>query len=773
MQNLPVRYDRDDKAVRVSYPVIAQVGMQAGDPPDSGDILEWWKILRRSVWVLVAAGIAGAVVGFLATLPQTPVYKSYATLEIQQLNQDYMNIRQVDPTAVDSWGDSYIQTQLQILQSNSMMDRVYKKMRKAHPADEQLLPPSRLDAWAAATGFSVAPKKPDFDAAFIDVARSMNVRGSGLNRIVEISAESANPALAAEFVNVLTEEFIERSLEARWNAAQQTSNWLTRQIDNLKVKVEKAEEALHGYTQTTGLLFTADRENLSEQRLKQLQEELTRAHAERVARQAKYEQVSKSPPEALPEIVDDPALRDHHAKIAELKRQQAELDSYLLPLHPRVQRLEAQVAALGKSLETSRKNILDKIKNEYEVAHTRESLLNKAYTEQAGIVTSQTLAAFHYNMLKREVDTTRQLYDSMLQKMKEAEVASAIRASAVQVVDPARPSSSPHKPDRRLSAIFGILCGLSLGAAAVLIRERSDRTLRGPGDISAYVGLPELGIIPSARAEYKIVGKPKSGSPLSIRGAQTHADSAGERLELAVATRRVSLIAEAYRCTLTSIMFSGDAITRSHVTVISSPGPREGKTTSVSNLGIAFAESNRKVLLIDGDLRRPSLHKVFDVSGEGGLVSVLRGKEPVSETTVASVIQATRIPGLFILPSGLRAVNATNLLYSPRMLELLAVVRKQFDTILIDTPPLLQMFDARVLARLSDSVILVFRAARTTRDAAIAARQRIVNNGTPVIGTILTDWETGGISNPYGSDYLKAHKQYYAAMRDSEQESQS
>jgi len=733
-----------------------------------GDVLDWWRTLRRSLRLMVATAVAGAIVGLLVTLPQTPLYKAQATLELQHLNENYLNIREVDPTAVDSLGDSYIQTQLQIMQSRSLLERVYKKMKAAHPADENLIPPSRLEAWKGALGLSVVEQKTTFDEAFGQLAGSLAVRGSGLNRIVEVSSESPNSAFAAEFVNTLTQEFIERSLEARWNAAQQTSSWLTRQIDNLKVKLEKAEEALYAYTQTTGLLFT-DKENLSEQRLKQLQEELTRAHAERVARQAKFEQVGKSAPEALPEILEDPSLRDHQMKIAELNRQHAELDSYLLPLHPRVQRLEAQIAAIGKSLEADRTNILGKIKNEYEVAHTRESLLDKAYKEQANMVTSQTLAASHHNILKREVDTTRQLYDSMLQKMKEAEVASAIRASAVQIVDPARPTSIPHKPNRRLSALFGILCGLSLGVAAVFVRERADRTLRGPGDISAYVSLPELGIIPSARAEFQISGKARMPSKSLSRPviAGSPANLSDDRLELAVATKRVSLIAEAYRCTLTSIMFSADALAQHRVTVISSPNPREGKTTSVSNLGIAFAESNRKVLVIDGDLRRPALHKVFDIPADGGLVSLLRDKEPVSEAMIASVIHATRIPGLHVLPSGTRAVNATNLLYSPRMIELLDVARKQFDTILVDTPPLLQMFDARVLARLADGVILVFRAAHTTRDAAIAARQRIANNGTPIIGTILTDWEAGGIANPYGSDYLKAHKQYYAAMRDS------
>jgi polysaccharide biosynthesis transport protein len=741
-------------------PVRLQYVSRAEDDTDAG-FLGYWRIMFRHKGALVVGGFVGALAGLLIAVPQTPLYQAKVSLEIQGLNENFLNMKDFSPT---STGSSYypefdIQTQVKILESRSLLERTVAKLgaqNRVEPAGRD-----RISIWRNALHLGSAQPPAGASAA----ATRVHVKSSNTNRIVEVFCDSADPTLAADFANTLANEFIEQNLEARWKATERTGQWLTRQLADMKIKLEKSEDQLQTYAKATQLLFTGDREkeNVAEEKLRQLQAELTKAQADRAAKQSKYELASSAPAESLPEVLDDSYLNDYQVKLSDLRRQLAELSASLTPAHYKVQRVEAQIAELEADLKKNRGNILNRIRNEFQTAQRREKLLAADYGAQSVLVSEQAGKAIHYNILKREVDTNRQLYETMLQRVKEVGVASAMRASTIQVVDPATLPTAPYQPNLPRNATMGLLAGLFVGAALLIVRERANRTLQQPGDASLYLQLPELGVVPAAKVDRLTVAygrghRPRGTSDPGLSVATTKVPGE-EHLELVTWRHKPSLMADSFRATITSIIFSDKCSGQPRVLVLTSANPGEGKTTVVTNLAIALAEIRKRVLLIDADLRRPRIHELFDLHNDAGLSTMLKDPRAFSGHPLDVPVQATEVPRLYALPSGPAEYSASNLLHSPNLVELLNKLRGVFDAVLIDTPPMLHLSDARVLGKLSDAVILVLRAGETTRDAALAARQRFREDGTLVLGAILNGWNPA--VNGYGYDY-KYYDSYYA-----------
>ena len=727
------------------------------EEPGPGLLLEYWDILRRHKGTLILIAFLGLLTSVLLTLPQTPIYQARASLEIQNLNEDFLNMRDISATA--NGGGSYppqydLQTQVKILQSESVLERVIAKLN----LEKKLLAEKnrgRLSAWLNALG--LAESRPDSprEEVLRLVTRNLKVSTEASTRLVEILYDSKDPQLAADFANVLTTEFIQQNLEARWKTTQQTGEWLTRQMEDVRIKLEKSEDELQSYAHASGLIFTSEKDNIAEEKLRQLQEELSKAQADRVARQSKYELASTSPPESLPEVLDDKTLGEYQVKLTDLRRQLAELSSSLTAAHPAVKKVQAQIAALESALEKERTNVIRRIRNEFESAQRRENLLARNYASQARLVSEQAAKVAHYNILKREVDTNRQLYDSLLRNVQEAGMTSALRASNIRVVDSAQPPTRPYKPSLVLNSVLGLLAGAFFGLVFVVLRERADRSIQAPGEAALYLDVPELGVIPSADAERSRCFAYYHNAKV-IEGKEAENGKRSRQVELVTWQRNPSVLADSFRAALASILYSGENGDRPRVIVLTSANPREGKTTVASNLALAAAEIGQSALLIDGDLRKGRLHEIFEVSNAWGLSDLLAGKEP-PEGRERMVI-ATGCGYLFLLPAGSPAPNISGLLYSPRALEFLTRVRQEFHTIIIDTPPMLHVPDARVLGRLADGVILVVRSARTTRETAAAAAERLMEDGTRVLGTILNEWDPRKTSH---SGYAYAYRHYH------------
>jgi len=718
-------------------------------------LLEYWDIFRRRKGALVLIAFLGLLVSVLITVPQTPLYQARASLEIQSFNDNFLNMRNVSPTASEGTSSSPefdLRTQVKILQSESVLERVVTKLdleKKMFQENKS----SRLSAWRKALGLPESRPAPSREELVRIVASNLNVRTEPNTRLVEILYDSTDPHLAADIVNSITSEFIQKTLEDRGQTNQETGIWLAGQIKDVRIKLEKSEDELQSYANASGLLFTSEKDNAAEATFRQLQEELSKAKADRIVKQSKYELASTVSAESLPEVLDDVTLKEYQIKLTDLRRQLAELSSALTASHPTVKKVEAQVATLESALERKRASIIERIRNEFKSARRRENLLAANYASQARIMSDQATKVAHYGILKREVDTNRQLYDSMLRSVQQASMTSALSASNIRVVDSARPPKWPYKPKLVLNSALGIFIGGFFGMVFVVMRERAERNIQDPGETTLYLDVPELGVIPSADAEEKRFPYFHRGK--SVRILEGEDSKRSKQVEL-VTARGYSELADAYRATLTSILYSGENGDRPRVIVLTSANPGDGKTTMASNLALAFSEIGEPVLLIDGDLRKGRLHEIFQIANSWGLSDLLAGTQ--APENAARMVVDTGHRNLSLLPSGSAASNISGLLHSPRLKSFLDRMRQVFRMVIIDTPPMLHVPDARLFGRVADGVILVVRSAQTSRSAAAAASQRLMEDRTRVLGTVLNEWNPAKASQ-YGHGHPYSYHQ--------------
>ena len=784
------------------YVVNSPYGFEAGDDSDSGStLLDYWRMLRRHKLAILLSAAAGLALGFAVGIPMKPVYRAHASIEVLNINDDFMNMRQTNPVTTNeySYDTSEEQTQAKLLESSALLNRVYAKL-------DPKFSPKPAKAAMATSGWRSwlhlpQPVEPTTREKLLNkAANSLKIRAIPRTRVLEVSADSTDPDFAALFANTLVEQFVQQNIEARLNTTQRTSDWLGREIEDARTRLRHSEDALQDYARSSGLIFTDENTNVATEKLQQVQQELSAATADRIAKQSRFELARNSPPDSLADVLNDTGLRETEAKINDVRRQIADLSAVYSPEFSKVKRAEAELASLQEAFERNRADILKRIENDYSEATRKEKLLASAYDAQTREVSGQDEKAVQYNILKREVDSNRQLYDTMLQQMKQASIASALRASNIRVVDPAEMPDRPVFPNFKLNSALGLFAGLFMSVAFVTIRDRADRTLQQPGEIKLWTDLPELGTIPSSSVKagkyyYRLTepqastnggfdavtqhasakGRSRStteprasarggfGLPTEPRTAATEGSRSVDKrkpdqsVELITWQQKPSLMAEAFRSALTSILFVGENGSRPRVLAFTSSNASDGKTTVVSNLAIAAAEIRHKVLVIDADLRRPRMHQIFDLSNERGLSDLLR--DDFSDKTLKGLIQQTEVPGLQVLTGGVPTHAAANLLYSPNLAALIRKFKDQYDMVLIDTPPMLQMTDARIIGRVADAVVLVARAGQTTRDAMIAVKERLGEDRVRVLGSVLNNWDpkrsgrAGGYGYYSGSHY--------------------
>jgi capsular exopolysaccharide synthesis family protein len=710
----------------------------------------------------MAAALLGGVGALFLALSEQPSYRARTTLEIQAVNPRFLN-DDLNPIPGDRSGAD-LPTEIAVLESESMTKRALAKAL-SQPQPIAQAAPNALWAWLQSTGLAPASKKVDWQYAISIAAAKVRVRPVGMTRVVEIATESVNAQAAAVFVNTLANEFIDDSIEARWKSSQRIAAWLGRQLVDLRSKVQQSETELQNYSRAAGLMFSGGNNTVAADKLRQLRDELLKAQALKRDQEARYQSVASARPEALLEVVEDPPLRNLQMKLSDLRQQMADLSAAFQPTHYRVQRLQAQINEVEAAIDRERSRIVNRFRNDFEFADRQEKLLTSVYAHQEKVVLGEEEKSIKYNLMKREVDTTRQLYDAMLQKMKEASVSQTMLASNVRVVDPAEPTAWSRNADPIRNALIGFLGGGVFSAGLIVLITALDSRFRSPGQSSVTLGLPELGVIPSASSDPSIpnghgrrVSANGNGKPASLLGsndAGPQSETPSHQLELVTWERKPSLLAESFRAVLTSVLVSGENGNGPRVLAVTSAMPLEGKSTVTSNLGLALAETNRRVLLVDADLRRPRLHSVYNVPNTWGLSDLLREKAAFQTCPLEGLVRRTNIPGLYVTPSGPEALSIASLLSPGRFAELLERFRREFDMIFIDTPPVMQMVDARLIGRLADAVILVVRAGRTSRSSAMTARKRLSDDGCHILGTVLNDWIPEAPFDSYYSSYYR------------------
>jgi capsular exopolysaccharide synthesis family protein len=700
-------------------------------------------------------------VGIALSSRQAPVYRARAVLDIEGYNENFLNLRDIDPAAVEGYytSDSYLQTQAELLKSRSVIERAIDHLSPDR-IPELASEANRPAAWRRLMRLEAPAPVSQRETTIQNAMNNINIRSSRQTRLVELLVDSRSGTGAAEFANALAEEFVEQNVERRLEGA---SSRIAGQVEKIRRKLEESEARFQEYSRASGLLPSNEKSDVSEDQLRLLQDELSRAQADRMGKQSRYENALRARPDSLPDVLDSPILRDGQARLIELRRQLAELSSYLTPAHHNVERIHAQIADLNSALNKEQAKVVTRIRNEYDAAKGREKLLDDAYKKQYKMVSDQATRRIRYSALKGEVESYRNLYALTLQRVNEAGLASAIRANNIRIVDRAVPVLRPFRPNRTLAGGFGMVAGFLFGAGLLCLRARPTRNYRRPGEASRDLNVPELGVVPQAGRVSTHV--PLTGTRGLVETAKSLARGLDQRdgkteVELVTWQQKQSFLADSFRWTLSSILFSKYNGGQPRTIVLTSPGPSAGKTTTVSNLGIALAETNRRCLLIDADIRRPRLHEIYKVQNLRGLSDLLAESRMVDSESVSDCIRPTDIPGLMIMPAGSQPSATAQLLHGYRLEEILRQLRREFEVIIVDTPPMLHMPDARAVGRLSDGVVLVLRAGRTSRVSAAIACQRLAEGGVSIIGTVLNGWDVS--EGPgYESDYVDPY--WYSA----------
>jgi polysaccharide biosynthesis transport protein len=702
-------------------------------------------------WIVFACLLVGAIVTFF----MRPSYKAKTLVEVLAVNQDFLNNKDIDPNASASTMDTYLETQTKLLTSDTVADRVVASLTSKEARYNE----ERGGGMATVRRWLGLPPVPT-DSAETEIRNALSnlkVKAEGQSSLISITIIGATPHLAADTANAVAEQHIAALQDARWKTASETGEFLSAQLDSQRKKLQASDEELQNYARKTGLIYSSEsgRDSIAAEKLREIQGDLAKAESDRADKQAQLELINSSSADALPKVLDSTALHEDKSHLMDLRRQLADLSATLMPDHYKVRQVQAEIDAVEKQIAQERSTIVARIENDYRAAQRREEIQKRAYNQQLALVSDQSGKAVRYKMLQREVDANRDLYQSTLQKIREASVVAALRASNVRVVDRAKAPMTPYQPSLPINMGIALLAGGMFSVLFVLIRERSDQSIRAPGESTRLLQVPELAIIPSARRDIRtqIVSGSSNGREsdrLLLQGANGN----GQTNVVTDWQKSGSLVAESFRSAVTSILLWGRDRALSHkVLVITSAHPNAGKTTSVLNLGLALAESGRRVLLIDGDLRLPQLGKIFGLEQAAGLGEVLAEQMPPA--IAKDLIRATGLPNLFVLPSGSRQPNVTQILHSTILERLLEQIKPDYDFILIDSPPAIPLADARLLARHSDGVILVFRAGETSAEQSLAVRKCFWQDGTHIFGSILNDWNAHTEDPSYVNSYLK------------------
>ncbi|MGH9865391.1 MAG: GumC family protein [Candidatus Acidiferrales bacterium] len=710
----------------------------------TANVRAYWEILKKRRWTIASVLAVVFTVVLIATVKQERVYQAKALIEIEQANPNIVSVQELFQLA--NVTDSYLETQYKILQSDSLAWDVIRQLHLDQNSEFNSGKPARVQNGNLVAGADAVelPTDTKHEQAVLErFEERLSVSPVQRSALVRVSFDSRDPQLAAKAVNTLAESYIEENLKTHWQATQKASAWLASQLVGLKARLEKSEDDLQHYARSNGLLYLeSDKggtENIVDERLRQLQDELTQAQADRYQKESLYKLVDGGDYGTLPGVFDNKLTQDLADRLADLERQQAQLAPEFKAGYPKMKEIESQIERTKQLLAQERAEAARHIGDEYFAAVRREVLVNQAFDEQrkqANVVAEKSV---QYGILRREVDTNKQLYEGLLQRLKEAGVSAGLKASNIRVVDAAVPPTNPVKPRFALNLFLGFVLGLAVGVALAFMQERVDNTLKSPDDIENFLRMPALGIIPSRHDIAR--GRNRHGRALPERvgegrnNGQPTFEGEGKNGWIRVDAKSLerSDLCEAFRGLRTSVMFSAvGRPPRSLVFISAETG--EGKTTVCSNLGITLAQLGRRVLIIDADMRRPSVHDFFHVTDEAGLVNCLAGGEDWR-----NLVQPSGSKGLDCLICGPAPTNPSELLSSDRMQILVNDALTEYNYVLVDSPPLLDVTDARILTTVVEGAVLVIKGGATSREMVQRAQAYVADVGARIIGAVLNN----------------------------------
>lgn len=721
------------EATRPSAAAILADQMSRGLP-----LRDYLRILHKHRWMILAVVAVMVSAVTVVSFRTKPVYETASRLEINGEVPDLANLRELFLQMPTS--DDFIQTQVRILESDDLAIQTVRALRLYEKPEFAVHTAAR----AAGAPFT-PPEEMMLIGAFKARLRVEAVRGS---RLVDVHFESTDPKLAADAANALADLYVENNFRKKYDSTMQATEWMSGQLHEVKMKMEESHEALVKYERDNQIFSLNEGQNVTLTKLGDLNKEVTEAEGERIAKESQSQLVASRRLDDLPAVAQSPLIQDLEKRLSQLDDDKVEALGTLGPKHPRVLRIERQIAEIKSQLEREKQQVANRIESEYEAALKREQLLRKSLERQEAEANILNSKLVEYSLLKREYETNQQLYESLLERLKEAGISSGLRSSNIHVVDRARPPLSPVRPKKTTNVLLSLVVGLILGAVLALFNEYLDNSVKVPEEVESLVNLPVLGIIPGLSSLN--AGGPRRGLP-GPAGAWPQAS------ELATVAQPQSVVSEAYRALRTSILLSTSKQPPQTI-LISSGQPREGKTTTALNLSITLAQRGDRVVLIDTDLRRPRVHRAFGLANERGLSAYLAGNMALDELPRA----IRQIPNLFVITSGPNPPNPAELLSSEPIEGLFHELRRQFDFIVMDSPPAITVADSMILAAHADGVILVVHGAVTTRETLKHTSKLMTSVNARMIGVVLNNIDIRSIDYKYY--YMYYYGDYYRHM---------
>ncbi len=717
-------------------PVVLPYGMTA--EPRAG--AEYLHILRKYRWQILTATLITVSLVAVITFQMKPKYEAVARLEIGRENP-ILVLR--DSVQLQENDEDYIQTQVQVLTSNGLAVETIRKLNLhqlpefgGSPNKEAILPSlDSADSWSQ-------QKDSPILRAFLNNLTVFHIPRS---RTVEIHYLCGDAELAAQIANTLAQTYIELNFRTKYQSTRQASDWLSRELTGLQSKVEKSEQQLINYERETLVLSIPEKQILLNQKLSDLNKEQTQAETDRYRKETLYQAAREGNLDLLMSDtgrgvdLGQAGVRRLEEKLAGLRDQHAELKVQHGPNHPRIEKLASQMQETQAQLDEERQRMVRKAGADYQAALRREKLLRDALGQQQQELTQLSQLSIPYNILKREADANKQLYDGLLHRVKEAGVSAGLKSTNIRVIDPALKPLHPTKPSKTRNISLGLIFGLIIGVAYAFARERLDNTIKTPDELERVVPFPALGFIPALKQPEKVRARLKEGRKGSNgNGRNGHNGSSGSKRDDGLCIDLVPLhdphssIAESYRTLRTALLLSSSG-QPPQVILVTSAQPQEGKTSTALNLAVSLAQRGGDVLLLDGDLRMPRIARALEMDWPYGLSNILTGTFPAEQV----IFQAPEISNLYVLPSGPTPPNPAELLGSESMARLLLTLRQRFTHIVIDSPPILSITDATLLSVLVDGTIVVARGGMTTRESLRHATNILAKVNARILGILL------------------------------------